>query len=170
MELQPIQFCTGAKGKEDYIRMAIRNIRTEGDEVLRKRSKEVAAIDQKIRDLVDDMIDTMYHAEGVGLAAPQVGILKRIAVIDVYDDTGVKVLINPKIIREEGEQFEVEGCLSVPERAGSVRRPAKVWVEALNENGETYVIEGEELLARALCHEIDHLDGVLFIDKLIEEA
>jgi len=150
--------------------MAIRNIRTEGDEVLRKRSKEVAAIDQKIRDLVDDMIDTMYHAEGVGLAAPQVGILKRIAVIDVYDDTGVKVLINPKIIREEGEQFEVEGCLSVPERAGSVRRPAKVWVEALNENGETYVIEGEELLARALCHEIDHLDGVLFIDKLIEEA
>lgn len=150
--------------------MAIRNIRTEGDEVLRKRSKEVAVIDQKIKDLVEDMIDTMYHAEGVGLAAPQVGILKRIAVIDVYDDTGVKVLINPKIIREEGDQFEVEGCLSVPERAGSVRRPAKVWVEALNENGQTYVIEGEELLARALCHEIDHLDGVLFIDKLIEEA
>ncbi|MDK9709629.1 peptide deformylase [Acidaminobacter sp.] len=150
--------------------MAIRNIRTEGDEVLRKRSKEVAVIDQKIKDLVEDMIDTMYHAEGVGLAAPQVGILKRIAVIDVYDETGVKVLINPKIIREEGEQFEVEGCLSVPERAGSVRRPAKVWVEALNENGQTYVVEGEELLARALCHEIDHLDGVLFIDKLIEEA
>lgn len=150
--------------------MAIRNIRTEGDEVLRKRSKEVAVIDQKIKDLVEDMIDTMYHAEGVGLAAPQVGILKRIAVIDVYDDTGVKVLINPKIIREEGEQFEVEGCLSVPERAGSVRRPAKVWVEALNEHGQTYVVEGEGLLARALCHEIDHLDGVLFIDKLIEEA
>jgi peptide deformylase len=150
--------------------MAIRNIRTEGDEVLRKRSKEVAVIDQKIKDLVEDMIDTMYHAEGVGLAAPQVGILKRIAVIDVYDDTGVKVLINPKIIREEGEQFEVEGCLSVPERAGSVRRPAKVWVEALNEHGQTYVVEGEDLLARALCHEIDHLDGVLFIDKLIEEA
>ncbi len=150
--------------------MAIRNIRTEGDEVLRKRSKEVAVIDQKIKDLVEDMIDTMYHAEGVGLAAPQVGILKRIAVIDVYDDTGVKVLINPKIIREEGEQFEVEGCLSVPERAGTVRRPAKVWVEALNEHGEIYVVEGEDLLARALCHEIDHLDGVLFIDKLIEEA
>lgn len=150
--------------------MAIRNIRTEGDEVLRKRSKEVPVIDQKIKDLVEDMIDTMYHAEGVGLAAPQVGILKRIAVIDVYDDTGVKVLINPKIIREEGEQFEVEGCLSVPERAGSVRRPAKVWVEALNEHGQTYVVEGEGLLARALCHEIDHLDGVLFIDKLIEEA
>jgi peptide deformylase len=150
--------------------MAIRNIRTEGDEVLRKRSKEVAVIDQKIKNLVEDMIDTMYHAEGVGLAAPQVGILKRIAVIDVYDDTGVKVLINPKIIREEGEQFEVEGCLSVPERAGSVRRPAKVWVEALNEHGQSYVVEGEELLARALCHEIDHLDGVLFIDKLIEEA
>lgn len=150
--------------------MAIRNIRTEGDEVLRKRSKEVAVIDQKIKDLVEDMIDTMYHAEGVGLAAPQVGILKRIAVIDVYDDTGVKVLINPKIVREEGEQFEVEGCLSVPERAGTVRRPAKVWVEALNEHGEIYVVEGEDLLARALCHEIDHLDGVLFIDKLIEEA
>lgn len=150
--------------------MAIRNIRTEGDEVLRKRSKEVAVIDQKIKALVEDMIDTMYHAEGVGLAAPQVGILKRIAVIDVYDDTGVKVLINPKIIKEEGEQFEVEGCLSVPERAGSVRRPAKVWVEALNEHGQTVVVEGEELLARALCHEIDHLDGVLFIDKLIEEA
>jgi len=150
--------------------MAIRNIRTEGDEVLRKRSKEVTTVDQKIRDLIEDMIDTMYHAEGVGLAAPQVGILKRIAVIDVYDDTGVKVLINPKIIREEGEQFEVEGCLSVPERAGSVRRPAKVWVEALNEHGQTYVVEGEALLARALCHEIDHLDGVLFIDKIIEEA
>ena len=150
--------------------MAIRTIRTEGDEVLRKRAKEVAVVDDKIRSLVEDMIDTMYHAEGVGLAAPQVGILKRIAVIDVYDDTGVKVLINPKIIKEEGEQFEVEGCLSVPERAGAVRRPAKVWVEALNEHGEVCVIEGEELLARALCHEIDHLDGILFIDKLIGEA
>lgn len=150
--------------------MAIRNIRTEGDEVLRKRSKEVPVVNEKIRDLIEDMIDTMVHAEGVGLAAPQVGILKRIAVVDVYDDTGVKVLINPKIIKEEGEQFEVEGCLSVPERAGSVRRPAKVWVEAINEHGQSYVIEGEDLLARALCHEIDHLDGILFIDKLIEEA
>jgi len=150
--------------------MAIRNIRTEGDEVLRKRSKEVPVVNEKIRDLIEDMIDTMVHAEGVGLAAPQVGILKRIAVVDVYDDTGVKVLIKPKIIKEEGEQFEVEGCLSVPERAGSVRRPAKVWVEAINEHGQSYVIEGEDLLARALCHEIDHLDGILFIDKLIEEA
>lgn len=150
--------------------MAIRTIRTEGDAVLRKRAREIEKVDQKTRDLVQDMIETMYQAEGVGLAAPQVGILKRIAVIDVYDDTGVKVLINPKIIKEEGEQFEIEGCLSVPERAGSVRRPAKVWVEALNEHGEAYVIEGEDLLARALCHEIDHLDGILFIDKLIEEA
>lgn len=150
--------------------MAIRTIRTEGDAVLRKRAREIEKVDQKTRDLVQDMIETMYQAEGVGLAAPQVGILKRIAVIDVYDDTGVKVLINPKIIKEEGEQFEIEGCLSIPERAGSVRRPAKVWVEALNEQGEAYVIEGEDLLARALCHEIDHLDGILFIDKLIEEA
>lgn len=150
--------------------MAIRIIRTDGDPVLRKLSREVQSVDQRVKELVADMIDTMYHAEGVGLAAPQVGILKRIAVIDVYDDTGVKVLINPKIVKEEGEQFEVEGCLSVPERAGSVRRPAKVWVEALNEDGELYVVEGEGLLARALCHEIDHLDGVLFIDKMIEEA
>jgi peptide deformylase len=149
--------------------MAIRTIRKEGDPVLRKRAREVETIDGKVLALIDDMIDTMYEAEGVGLAAPQVGILKRIAVIDVYDDTGVKVLINPEIISEEGEQFEVEGCLSVPEKTGAVRRPAKVSVRAVNELGEICVIEGEHLLARALCHEIDHLNGVLFLDR-VEEA
>jgi peptide deformylase len=149
--------------------MAIRTIRKEGDPVLRKRAREVETIDGKVLALIDDMIDTMYEAEGVGLAAPQVGILKRIAVIDVYDDTGVKVLINPEIISEEGEQFEVEGCLSVPEKTGTVRRPAKVSVRAVNEFGEIRVIEGEHLLARALCHEIDHLNGVLFLDR-VEEA
>lgn len=149
--------------------MAIRNIRLEGDPVLRKSARKVEVIDAKLRILIEDMIDTMYDAEGVGLAAPQVGILKRVAVIDVYDETGVKVMINPEIIYEEGEQFEIEGCLSVIEKTGAVRRPAKVRVQATNEFGALYEIEGEGLLARALCHEIDHLNGILFLD-LVEEA
>ncbi len=148
--------------------MAIRTIRTDEDPVLRKNTRTIEIVDDKIRDLISDMIETMYEADGVGLAGPQIGILKKIAVIDVYDDTGVKVLINPEIIESEGEQEEVEGCLSLPGKAGVVKRPARVVVKATNENGESYTIEGTGLLARALCHEIDHLSGILFTDKVIE--
>jgi peptide deformylase len=145
--------------------MAIRNIRTDGDEVLRKASKEVTEINDKIRTLLKDMADTMYKADGVGLAAPQIGILKRVVVIDVGE--GLLELVNPKIVSQSGEQLEVEGCLSIPGVMGEVKRPEKVTVEAQNGNGEKIVIEGTELLARALCHEIDHLDGILFKDKVV---
>ena len=147
--------------------MAIRTIRKEEDPVLRKISKPVEKIDDKIRILVEDMIDTMYDADGVGLAAPQIGILKRVAVIDVYDETGVKVLINPEIIKTEGQQCEVEGCLSIPGKNGKVNRPTKVNVRAMNLEGQWYEITGEGLLAVALCHEIDHLDGILYTDKVV---
>lgn len=149
--------------------MAIRTIRTDEDPVLRKNSRVVDELTSKIDDLIGDMIDTMYEADGIGLAAVQVGILKRIIVIDLYDDQGVKVIINPEIVEEKGEQMEVEGCLSVPEKAGMVKRPMWVKVEGLNRKGEKIVIEGEALMARALCHEIDHLNGVLFTDIMIEE-
>jgi len=145
--------------------MAIRNIRLDGDEVLRKVSKEVDVIDDKLLTLIKDMAETMYKVDGVGLAAPQVGILKRVVVIDVGD--GLLELINPKIIEQSGEQIEVEGCLSVPGVMGEVKRPAKVVVEALNPKGEKVVVNGTGLLAVALCHEIDHLDGILFTDKVI---
>lgn len=145
--------------------MAVRNIRKDGDEVLRKIAKEVDKIDSKVLTLINDMAETMYKADGVGLAAPQVGILKRIVVIDVGD--GLVELINPKIIAQSGEQHEVEGCLSVPGVYGEVPRPANVTVEALNTNGEKIVVQGEELFAIALCHEIDHLDGILFKDKAV---
>lgn len=149
--------------------MAIRTIRTEEDPILRKKSRIVDVIDDKIKTLIDDMIDTMYDADGVGLAAPQIGILKRIAVVDVYDDTGVKILINPEIIAMEGEQCELEGCLSVPGKSGMVKRPTKTTVRAMDLSGRTYEITGEGLLAVALCHEIDHLDGILYTDKIVEE-
>lgn len=145
--------------------MAIRNIRKDGDEVLRKKSREVEVITDKVIMLLEDMADTMYKADGVGLAAPQVGILKRIIVVDAGN--GLHQLINPRIISESGEQIGVEGCLSVPELIGEVKRPAKLRVEALNTKGQTIVVEGEGMLARALCHEIDHLDGILFKDKAI---
>ena len=145
--------------------MAIRNIRTDGDEVLRKRSKKIDIINEKILNLLKDMADTMYKAEGVGLAAPQIGILKRLVVIDVGE--GLLELINPEIISESGEQLYIEGCLSIPGVLGEVTRPAKVAVEALNPSGEKITVEGEGLLAVALCHEIDHLNGVLFKDKVI---
>ena len=145
--------------------MALRNIRFEGDEVLRKKSKEVDEINERIISLIDDMVETMYNADGVGLSAPQVGILKRIAVID----TGERLieLINPVIIEETGEQYEIEGCLSVPGVAGVVKRPENITVEALNKKGEKEVFKGTDLLARAFSHEIDHLDGILFVDKAI---
>lgn len=145
--------------------MAIRFIREDGDEVLRKKSKEVEVIDDRIKTLLSDMAETMYVANGVGLAAPQVGVLKRVVVIDVGE--GLLELINPVIVNQDGEQVDVEGCLSIPGVAGEVKRPAKVLVEALNPDGEKITVEGQELLAVALCHEIDHLDGVLFTDKVV---
>jgi peptide deformylase len=146
--------------------MALRTIRIDGDELLRKKSREVKEFNDRIKILVQDMIETMYHANGVGLAAPQIGILRRLAVIDVGD--GPIVLINPKIISKEGSQIDEEGCLSVPGIQGMVERPMKVKVEAFNENGDKFLLEGEELLARAICHELDHLDGILFTDKTME--
>lgn len=147
--------------------MAIRNIRKYGDELLRKKSRKIEKIDDRILTLLEDMVETMYNAEGVGLAAPQVGILKRAVVIDVGE--GLIKLINPEIIETEGNQKDIEGCLSVPGEQGEVERPYKVKVKALNEKGEEIVLEGEDLLARAFCHEIDHLDGILFVDKVIND-
>ncbi|NFV14144.1 peptide deformylase [Clostridium sp. FAM 1755] len=145
--------------------MAIRNIRKYGDDLLRKKSRKIEKIDDRILTLLEDMEETMYSADGVGLAAPQVGILKRAVVIDVGE--GLIKLINPEIIETEGNETDVEGCLSVPGEQGEVERPYKVKVKALNEKGEEIVLEGEGLLARAFCHEIDHLDGILFVDKVI---
>lgn len=144
--------------------MAIREIRTMGDEVLTKQCKEVRAMTPRTAVLIEDMLDTMYEAMGVGLAAPQVGVLKRIVVIDVGE--GPIVLINPEILETSGEQTGDEGCLSVPGKAGSVTRPFYVKVKALNEEMEEVIYEGEELLARAFCHEIDHLDGHLYVEKV----
>ena len=145
--------------------MAIRVIRTEEDPVLRKISRPVKEVTPKIVTLIDDMLDTMYEAMGVGLAAPQVGILKRIVVIDIGE--GPIILINPEIIETSGEQTGEEGCLSLPGKAGTVTRPNYAKVKALNEDMEEVILEGEGLLARAFCHEIDHLDGKLYT-RLIE--
>ena len=144
--------------------MALRNIRTMGDECLNKVCKEVKEINDRTRTLIEDMIDTMYEANGVGLAAPQVGILKRIVVIDIGE--GPIVMINPTILETDGEQTGQEGCLSVPNKAGIVTRPNYVKARAFNENMEEYEIEGTELLARAICHELDHLDGHLYVEKV----
>ncbi|HHU74393.1 MAG TPA: peptide deformylase [Clostridiales bacterium] len=150
--------------------MAIRNIREIGERVLTKVSKEVKAVDKKILTLIEDMLDTMYEANGVGLAAPQVGILKRIVVIDVSEEGNDPIiLINPEILETDGEQTGDEGCLSVPGKVGTVTRPNYVKVKAYNKDMEEFIIEGTELLARALCHEIDHLNGVLYVDKTIGE-
>ena len=145
--------------------MALRNIRVMGDEVLTKSCKEVKEMTPRIRMLIEDMLDTMYEANGVGLAAPQVGILKRIVVIDVTGEEPY-ILINPKIVETDGEQVGQEGCLSVPGKAGIVTRPNYVKAEALDINMEPFVLEGTELLARAICHELDHLDGHLYVEKV----
>lgn len=145
--------------------MAIRNIREMGDEVLTKTCKEVKEMTPRLRELIGDMLDTMYDACGVGLAAPQVGILKRIVVIDVTGEDPL-VMINPRIIETSGEQTDHEGCLSVPGKTGIVTRPNYVKAIAYNENMEQYEIEGTELLARAICHELDHLDGHLYVEKV----
>ena len=144
--------------------MAIRNIRTENDPILRKKSRTVENFDEKLWQLLDDMKETMEQAEGVGLAAVQVGILKRVVVIDVGD--GLMELINPEIIETEGVQCSAEGCLSLPGKQGTTMRPLTVKVKAQNRNGNWCVYKGSELKAKAFCHEIDHLDGVLYIDKL----
>ena len=145
--------------------MAIRNIREIGDPVLNKSCKTVTEITDRTRQLIDDMFETMYDADGVGLAAPQVGILKRIVVVDVTGEDPI-LLINPVIMETSGEQTGNEGCLSVPGKTGVVTRPNYVKVRAYNENMEPFEIEGTELLARAFCHEIEHLDGHLYVEKV----
>ncbi len=147
--------------------MALRNIRVWGEDVLNKKCRPVTNMTEKIRTLISDMFDTMYEAQGVGLAAPQVGILKRIVVIDTgLEEPDPHVLINPEIIETEGEQTGAEGCLSVPGKNGDVTRPMRVKVRAQDMNLETFELEGEGLLARAICHECDHLDGVLYVSKV----
>ena len=146
--------------------MAIRTIRNYGDDILRKKSRVVDEINQRVLLLIKDMKETMYNDKGIGLAAPQVGILKRIVVIDIGN--GPMVIVNPEIVEMQGSNISNEGCLSMPGVQKNVDRPEKVTVKALSETGEEIVIHGEGLLARALCHEIDHLDGILFIDKAIE--
>ena len=147
--------------------MAIRNIREYGDEILTKKSKTIEEIDEKIQILIDDMIETLHKYNGYGLAAPQIGILKRLVVIDLYDGHDVLVLINPVIIKTKAEQTVEEGCLSFPNQFAKVKRPMEVTVEALDRNGNKIKVIGKELLAQALSHEIDHLNGELFIDKII---
>ena len=147
--------------------MAIRIIRTLGEDVLRAKAKEVAEVTPRVKELISDMFETMYEANGVGLAAPQVGIRKRIVVIDVTGEDPV-VLINPVILEADGEQTGYEGCLSVPGKTGIVTRANHVVVEAYNENMEKFTIEAEELMARALQHEIDHLDGKMYVDMVKE--
>lgn len=148
-------------------KMAIRNLRVEGDEILKKKSREVEVIDEKIQILIDDMIETMHKYNGVGLAAVQVGILKKVIVIDLYDDNGPIVLINPVILKEKGEQEVDEGCLSFPNQFAKVIRPAEVTAEYTDREGKRKKIKAKELMAQAICHEIDHLNGELFIEKIV---
>ncbi len=145
--------------------MALREIRKYNDEILRKKSREVKNVDSRIKILIDDMAETMYKADGVGLAAPQVGVLRKVIVVDA--GSGLITFVNPEIVSSDGEQVGVEGCLSIPDVAGEVARPKIVTIKGLDKNGEPIEITAEDLLARALLHEIDHLDGVLFTDKVI---
>ena len=148
--------------------MAIRIIREEGDEILKKKSREVEKIDEKVLELIQDMIETMHKLDGVGLAAVQVGVLKRIVVIDLYQE-GVPpyIFINPEIVKEKGEQTVDEGCLSFPNKFAKIVRPKEVTLRALNEKGEKIEIKAKDLLAQAICHEVDHLNGIVFVDKII---
>ena len=148
--------------------MAVRIIRLEKDEILKKKSREVENInDEKNQTLIDDMIETMYKYNGVGLSAVQVGVLKRIVVIDIDDGTGVKVLINPIITKEKGEQEVEEGCLSFPNQYAKLIRPKEVTVEALDRYGKKIVIKAKDLLAQAIAHEVDHLNGIVFVDRML---
>ena len=146
--------------------MAIRNIREDGDPILRKKARPVTEFNERLFELLDDMAETMYDAPGVGLAGPQVGVLRRVVVMDVGD--GLLELINPEITKTEGEQTGEEGCLSLPGLCGLVKRPMSVIVKAQNREGKWCVYKGEELKARCFCHEIDHLDGILYKDNLVE--
>lgn len=147
--------------------MALRQIRLFEDEILRKKSRKVEVVDDKIRQILDDMTDTLHNSEnGAAIAAPQVGILKRLIVIDMGQ--GLMKLVNPEIIDKEGQQEVIEGCLSIPNKWGKLMRPAKVTVQALNENGEKITLTGTGDLAKCFCHEIDHLDGILFTDLVTE--
>ena len=146
--------------------MAIRNIRVKGDEVLRKKCKPVEAIGKREMIILQDMADTMYKADGVGIAAPQVGILKRMFLVDIGDENGLMVFINTEILEFSGSQCGDEWCLSLPGESHEVERPNYVKVKAFNEKGEEFILEGEELLARAILHENDHLDGILYIDHV----
>ena len=145
--------------------MALRQLRYEGDEILRKKCKKVEEVDDHIRMILDDMLDTLHNTEdGAAIAAPQIGILKRLVVIDM--GTGIIKLVNPEIIEEKGIQECVEGCLSIPNKYGNTIRPKKVTIKALNENGEEIILTGRGEMAKCFWHEIDHLDGILFIDKV----
>jgi len=147
--------------------MALRQIRFFDDDILRKKSRKVEKVDDRIRQILNDMADTMYHSENAaGLAAPQVGILKRLVVIDMGQ--GLIKLVNPKIIKQSGTQEVIEGCLSIPNKFGVLKRPEKVTIEALNEKGEKIILKGTGELAKCFCHEIDHLDGILFTDLVTE--
>ncbi len=147
--------------------MALRTIREYGDDVLERKCKEVKEVTPRIRELIDDMLDTMYDANGVGLAAPQVGILKRIVVIDVSAEADSPIImINPEILETDGEQTGYEGCLSIPGKSGVVTRPNYVKAKAYDLDMNEFIIEGEELLARAICHELDHLDGHMYVEKV----
>lgn len=150
--------------KQEENKMALRTIREMGDEVLTKKCREIKEVTPRIRELIEDMIETMYEANGVGLAAPQVGILKRLVVIDIGE--GPIVLINPVILETDGTQTGEEGCLSLPGKSGVVTRPNYVKVRAYDENMQEFEAEGTELLARAFCHEIDHLDGHMYVEKV----
>lgn len=147
--------------------MAIRNLRLEGDEILKKKSREVEVIDEKIQTLIDDMIETMHKYNGVGLAAVQVGILKRIIVIDLYDDNGPMAFINPVITKTKGEQEVDEGCLSFPNQFAKVIRPKEVVCEYMDREGKKMKVKAKDLLAQAISHEVDHLNGEVFVDKII---
>lgn len=147
------------------IEMAIRNIREMGEEVLRKKCRPVTEMTPRTKELIEDMLDTMYEANGVGLAAPQVGILKQVVVIDITGEDP-HILINPRIVESSGEQVGQEGCLSVPGKTGQVTRPNYVKVVALDVNMKEFELEGTELLARALCHEVDHLEGHLYVERV----
>ena len=147
--------------------MAIRNLRYQKDEILKKKSREVEVIDDKLQTLIDDMIETMHKYNGLGLAAVQVGVLKRVIVIDLYDDKGPIVMINPVIIKTKGEQEVDEGCLSFPNQFAKVIRPTEVIAEYTDRNGKRMRIKGKELLAQAICHETDHLNGEVFMDKIL---
>ena len=149
--------------------MALRKIVTDEDDVLRKVSREVGRVDDRVTLLIDDMLQTMHAGQGIGLAAVQVGVLRRLFVMDLHDDHGPYVLINPVIIDKEGKQVGQEGCLSVPGWWGDVERPARVVMQALDREGKPFTLEAEGLLAVCACHEYDHLDGILFKDKVVGE-